>query len=114
MALRQLQWYALIPTINFLNTLHVPAYATCRLNQENATCRCFLALALRLLYNNIHTINRFKLPNTYGMQAAIYMGCMAMCNLILATVLQVGSSYTTEEEESHFLLQCREFAIRCS
>lgn len=46
------------------------------------------------------------------MQAAIYMGCMAMCNLILATVLQVGSSYVTTEEESHFLLQCREFAIR--
>lgn len=35
-----------------------------------------------------------------------------MCNLLLATVLQVGSTYVTEEEESHFLLQCREFAIR--
>lgn len=40
------------------------------------------------------------------------MGCMAMCNLILATVLQLASSYVTEEEESHFILQCREFAIR--
>ena len=40
------------------------------------------------------------------------MCCMAMCNLILSTVLQVADSYITEEEESHFMLQCREFAIR--
>ena len=40
------------------------------------------------------------------------MCCMAMCNLLLSTVLQVADSYITEEEESHFMLQCREFAIR--
>lgn len=45
-------------------------------------------------------------------QAAIYMCCLATCNLIQGTVQHVSSTFISEEEESHYILNCREFAIR--
>ena len=38
---------------------------------------------------------------------------MSVCVLLLAASLNMAEAYVTEEEEAHFVLQCRDFAQRC-
>ena len=37
---------------------------------------------------------------------------MSVCVLLLAASLNMAEAYVTEEEEAHFVLQCRDFAQR--
>jgi calcium release-activated calcium channel protein 1 len=37
---------------------------------------------------------------------------MTACGLIHASILKMGRSYVTEEEEAEFIHHCRDFALR--
>ena len=37
---------------------------------------------------------------------------MTMCGLIHASILKMGRTYVTEEEEAEFIHHCRTFALR--
>ena len=38
---------------------------------------------------------------------------MSICVLLLAASLNMAEAYVTEEEEAHYILQCRAFAQEC-
>ena len=38
---------------------------------------------------------------------------MCICVLLLAASLNMAEAYVTEEEEAHYVLQCRAFAQKC-
>ena len=38
---------------------------------------------------------------------------MSICVLLLAASLNTAEAYVTEEEEAHYVLQCRTFAQKC-
>lgn len=46
------------------------------------------------------------------MQVALSFSSMTMCGLIHASILKMGRSYVTEEEEAEFIHHCRAFALR--
>ena len=46
------------------------------------------------------------------MQVALSFSSMTMCGLIHASILKMGRSYVTEEEEAEFIHHCRDFALR--
>lgn len=46
-------------------------------------------------------------------QVALSFSSMTMCGLIHASILKMGRSYVTEEEEAEFMHHCRDFALRC-
>ncbi len=46
-------------------------------------------------------------------QAALCTVAMSVCVLLLAASLNMAEAYVTDEEEAHFVLQCRDFAQRC-
>ena len=43
---------------------------------------------------------------------ALSFSSMTMCGLIHASILKMGRSYVTEEEEAEFIHHCRAFALR--
>ena len=45
-------------------------------------------------------------------QVALSFSSMTMCGLIHASILKMGRSYVTEEEEAEFIHHCRDFALR--
>ena len=45
-------------------------------------------------------------------QAALCTVAMSICVLLLAASLNMAEAYVSEEEEAHFVLQCRDFAQR--
>ena len=45
-------------------------------------------------------------------QVALSFSSMTMCGLIHASILKMGRSYVTEEEEAEFIHHCRAFALR--
>ena len=47
-----------------------------------------------------------------ALQAALCTVAMSMCVLLLAVSLSMAAAYVTDEEEAHFILQCRDFAHR--
>ena len=46
------------------------------------------------------------------MQASLNMCSLTMSNLVLASILRVADNCVSAEEESHFILECRNFALR--
>ncbi|KAK9829265.1 hypothetical protein WJX72_004859 [[Myrmecia] bisecta] len=49
---------------------------------------------------------------TASLVAALDFIAMCLCNLMLACILKVAEDNVNEEQEAHFVLQCREFALR--
>ncbi len=45
-------------------------------------------------------------------QVALSFSSMTMCGLIHASILKMGRTYVTEEEEAEFIHHCRDFALR--
>ncbi len=48
------------------------------------------------------------------LQVALSFSSMTACGLIHASILKMGRSYVTEEEEAEFIHHCRDFALRCA
>ncbi len=53
----------------------------------------------------------FEVSNA-SVQVALSFSSMTMCGLIHASILKMGRSYVTEEEEAEFIHHCRDFALR--
>lgn len=49
-----------------------------------------------------------------ALQASLNMCSLTMSNLLLASILRVADTCVSAEEESHFILECRTFALRCA
>ncbi|EIE21155.1 hypothetical protein COCSUDRAFT_17677, partial [Coccomyxa subellipsoidea C-169] len=49
---------------------------------------------------------------TTAFVVALSFSSMTACGLIHASILKMGRSYVTEEEEAEFIHQCRDFALR--
>ncbi|CAL5229850.1 g13259 [Coccomyxa viridis] len=49
---------------------------------------------------------------TTAVVVALSFSSMTMCGLIHASILKMGRSYVTEEEEAEFIHHCRDFALR--
>lgn len=57
---------------------------------------------------------KLQLKCLYGLQASLNMCSLTMSNLVLASILRVADNCVSAEEESHFILECRNFALRCA
>ena len=50
----------------------------------------------------------------HWLQAALCTVAMSICVLLLAASLNMAEAYVTEEEEAHYILQCRAYAQECA
>jgi hypothetical protein len=63
--------------------------------------------------NALVALHRYAALNRMSaLQAALCTVAMSMCVLLLAVSLSMAAAYVTDEEEAHFILQCRDFAHR--
>ncbi len=64
-----------------------------------------------------HVLGQVAIRNEHELhcilsQVALSFSSMTMCGLIHASILKMGRSYVTEEEEAEFIHHCRNFALR--